>query len=182
MRRTPSDVAVSLELLRSRHASILEGRPDKRPGELKEKGNRAGTTYFVAPELVKGTLAHGFEFYNSLSEPLARALFMMYLVSEVHPFDDGNGRTARAMMNAELVAANVCRIIIPSVYRNEYISSLKLLSNHKDPTAFLRVMDVAQNFVSRIDFTDLASARHIMEQCNAFERPAEMVRLIMPAL
>ena len=181
LQRTPSDIASFIELLRSRHTSILEGRPDKRPGELKEKGNRAETTYFVAPELVKGTLAQGFSFYNSLSDPLARALFMMYLVSEVHPFDDGNGRTARAMMNAELVAAGVCRIIIPSVYRNEYIASLKLLSNHKDPAAFLRVMDLAQDFVSRIDFSDLASARHILERCNAFERPADTVKLMMPS-
>lgn len=181
LRRTPSDSASFIELLRSRHASILEGKPDKRPGELKEKGNRAGTTYFVAPELVKGTLAQGFSFYNSLADPMARALFMMYLVSEVHPFDDGNGRTARAMMNAELVAAGACRIIIPSVYRNEYIASLKLLSNHKDPAAFLRVMDVAQDFVSRINFSELASARQVLEQCNAFERPADTVRLMMPS-
>ena len=180
LKRTPSDIVSFMELLRSRHTSILEGRPDKRPGELKEKGNRAGTTYFVAPELVKGTLAQGFTFYNSLSDPLARALFMMYLVSEIHPFDDGNGRTARAMMNAELVAAGVCRIIIPSVYRNEYIASLKLLSNHKDPAAFLRVMDVAQDFVSRIDFSNLKAARHILERCNAFERPADNIKLKMP--
>ena len=181
MRRVPTDVATFMALLRNRHASIMEGRPDKRPGELKEKENRAGSTYFVAPELVKGTLVQGFSFYNSLSDPLARAMFMMYLVSEVHPFDDGNGRTARAMMNAELVAAGICRIIIPSVYRNEYISSLKLLSNHKDPTAFLRVMDVAQDFVSKVTFSDLPAARHILEECNAFERPADMIKLMMPA-
>jgi Fic family protein len=29
---------------------------------------------------------------------------MMFLVCEVHPFDDANGRLARVMMNAELVA------------------------------------------------------------------------------
>jgi Fic family protein len=160
----------------------MEGRPDKRPGELKEKGNRAGSTYFVAPELVKGTLAQGFSFYSSLTDPLARALFMMYLVSEVHPFDDGNGRTARAMMNADLVAAGICRIIIPSVYRNEYISSLKLLSNHKNPSAFIRVMDVAQDFVSRIDFSDLVAARQVLEQCHAFDRPSDTIRLMMPVM
>ena len=84
-------------------------------------------------------------------------------------------------MNAELVAAGVSRIIIPSVYRNEYISSLKLLSNHKDPTAYVRVMDVAQDFVSRIDFSELTAARHMLERCNAFERPADIVRLMMPS-
>jgi hypothetical protein len=106
---------------------------------------------------------------------------MMYLVSGVHRFDDGNGRTARAMMNTELVSAGICRIVIPSVYRNEYISLLKLLSNHKDATAFLRVMLVAQEFVSRIDFSDLASARQILECCNAFDRLADTVRLMMPS-
>ena len=58
---------------------------------------------------------------------------------------------------------------------------MKLLSNHKDATAFLRVMDAAQEFVSRIDFSDLASARQILERCNAFERPADNVRLMMPS-
>ena len=180
LRRTASDFESFTGVLCQRHSTIMEGRPDKRPGEFKERANRAGSTYFVAPELVKGTLVKGFAFYNSLQEPLARALFMMYLVSEVHPFDDGNGRTARAMMNAELVASGICRIIIPSVYRNEYISALKLLSNHKDPSAFLRVMDVAQDFVGRIDFSDLPAARRILENCNAFERPVDNIRLMMP--
>jgi fido (protein-threonine AMPylation protein) len=35
---------------------------------------------------------------------------MMFLISEVHPFADGNGRIARIMMNAELVAAGEERI------------------------------------------------------------------------
>jgi len=180
MKRTPADITTFMKLLCQRHVSIMEGRPYKRPGEFKEKANHAGTTYFVAPELVKGTLAQGYAFCSSLADPLARALFMMYLISEVHPFDDGNGRTARAMMNSELVAAGISRIVIPTVYRNEYISSLKLLSNHKDATAYLRVMDAAQEFVSRIDFSDLAGARRILERCNAFERPADNVRLMMP--
>lgn len=180
LRRTSGDFGSFMDLLRHRHVSIMEGRPDKRPGEFKEMANRAGSTVFVAPELVRGTLRQGFSFYRSLEDPLARAMFMMYLVAEVHPFDDGNGRTARAMMNSELIAAGMCRIIIPSVYRNEYISSLKLLSNHKEPAAFLRVMTVAQDFVSRIDFGDLGMARQVLASCNAFERPEEEKRLKMP--
>jgi len=61
----------------------------------------------VAPELVEGTLAKGFEIYRSLTAPLHRAIFMMFLISEVHPFADGNGRAARIMMNAELIAQDV---------------------------------------------------------------------------
>ncbi len=53
-----------------------------------------------------------------------RAIFMMFLVSEVHPFADGNGRVARVMMNAELAAAQQVRVLIPIVYRSNYISAL----------------------------------------------------------
>jgi len=38
----------------------------------------------------------------------------MFLITEVHPFLDGNGRVARLFMNCELVSANQPRIIIPT--------------------------------------------------------------------
>lgn len=48
-----------LDLLRSRHATIMGGRPDKRPGVFKEAVNRAGDSLFVLPGLVAGTLRAG---------------------------------------------------------------------------------------------------------------------------
>jgi fido (protein-threonine AMPylation protein) len=151
------------------------------PGQFKTRPNQAGATIFVAPELVLGTLHQGYYQYQGLDSAFARGLFMMFLISEVHPFMDGNGRMARVMMNAELIAGNQTRIMIPSVYRNEYISSLKRLTNHVDPGAFLRVMSYAQLFVSRIDFTNLERARHCLAFHNAFDDPADDVKLIMPA-
>jgi Fic family protein len=38
------------------------------------------------------------------------------MISEVHPFMDGNGRISRIMMNAELTAAGMPKIIIPTHY------------------------------------------------------------------
>jgi hypothetical protein len=180
MRRVTGDFQMFLELLQGRHSVIMEGRPHKRPGEFKEEGNRAGATVFVAPELVHGTLRQGFDLYRSLEDPLARALYMMYLVSEVHPFDDGNGRVSRAMMNSELIAAGMNRVIIPSIYRNEYIASLRLMTNHNDPSSFIRVMVYAQEFVSRIDFSDLGAAKRVLEACNAFEKPDDNIKLKLP--
>ena len=113
MSRLPGSSTELIALLKSRHARIMEGRPDKGPGRFKSEPNRAGSTTFVTPELVEGTLAKGFEIYRGLTSPLHRAIFMMFLISEVHPFADGNGRVARIMMNAELVAArkieSLCR-------------------------------------------------------------------------
>ena len=133
----------------------MEGRPDKGPGQFKTDPNRAGSTLFVSPDLLQGTLARGFEIYRGLTSPLHRAVFMMFLISEVHPFADGNGRVARIMMNAELVAAGENRIIVPTVYRNNYLMSLKALSQNRLTGALVRVMDFAQRYTAAVDFGDL---------------------------
>jgi hypothetical protein len=80
----------------------MGGRLDKRPGVFKEAANRAGDSQFVLPGLVTGTLRAGWEGLAALDTAFERAVYMMFLVSEVHPSDDGNGRVARVMMNAEL--------------------------------------------------------------------------------
>jgi fido (protein-threonine AMPylation protein) len=181
MSHVPKDFDEFLKLLRRRHRIIMEGRPGVAPGEFKEKPNRAGSTHFVHPGQVRGTLRKGFEYYQSLDHPFSRALFMKFMVAEVHPFQDGNGRTARAMMNADLVGMGQRRILIPSVYRTEYMGSLKRLTNHKDPGGYIRVMDYAQEFSHRIDFRNLTEARRDLESCNAFKDPSEGAKLRMPS-
>jgi hypothetical protein len=176
----PSTFDEFLSLLRRRHAVIMEGRPNRLPGQFKDRPNQAGSTFFVAPELVAGTLRRGYRMYEALDIPFARALFMMFLVAEVHPFMDGNGRMARVMMNAELVSQSQTRILIPSVYRGEYINSLKALTNHHNPEAFLRVMSFAQEFVHCIDFSSVEGARRTLAACNAFLDPSDEIKLRMP--
>jgi Fic family protein len=98
----------------------MESRSDKLPGQFKTMNNQAGSTMFVAYDLVQGTVRQGFGMYQALADPFPRALFMMFLVAEVHPFMDGNGRIARVMVNAEFVSCGQTRVLIPSVFRNEY--------------------------------------------------------------
>jgi hypothetical protein len=82
-------------------------------------GAWAPNTLFVAPELVRGTLAEGLRIFKTLRTPFQRAAFLMFVVLEIHPFVDGNGRLARAMMNAELAAAGENRILIVTSYRTD---------------------------------------------------------------
>jgi hypothetical protein len=176
MSRIPSNGQEFVELLQARHGRIMEGRPDKKPGEFKTQGNQAGNTVFVIPDLVRGTLEKGFEFLNALGEPFQRAVFMMFLVSEVHPFVDGNGRIARAMMNAELVKGGQERIIIPTAYRTDYLGALKAISQngHTDPV--VRMLDVAQRYTHAIDWGSMASAHAMLEETNAFAQ-GELAKL-----
>ncbi len=89
----------------------MAARPEKNPGMFKMQNNHAGDTHFVDCTLVRGTLRKGFEYYQALDNAFAKSLFMLFMISEVHPFTDGNGRISRIMMNAELVAATSRRLL-----------------------------------------------------------------------
>ncbi|MEX2639177.1 MAG: Fic family protein [Balneolales bacterium] len=170
--------------LKYRHAECLAMRKEKMPGEFKTTVNVAGVTQFVHPDLVTGTLKRGFEMLGGLEYPFHRAVFMMFLVSEVHPFTDGNGRLARIMMNAELVAAGEQKIIIPVIYRNNYLASLKAMTHNQTAAALIRTLDFAQKYTQSIDWGDFNTARSQLETTNAFMDPSaadhEGIRLKLP--
>ena len=184
MGRTPRDFEELTGLLRERHRTIMGGRPEVLPGEFKVDENRAGLTVFVAPELVAGTLEEGFALHRSLESSFERAAYMMFLVSEVHPFADGNGRIARVMMNAELVAGGEERIVIPTVYGGTYLAALRVLSRTGRAGPLVGVLDFAQRWTVAVDWSSLEGARRELEDCNAFldsdEAEAMGKRLRMP--
>lgn len=171
MQRYPQTPQELLDILHHRHALLLSGRPDLNPGQFKQVNNRAGNTEFVDVKLVQGTLEVGFDYYTALSSPLAKAIYMMFLISETHPFNDGNGRTARVMMNAELFRAGEAKIIVPTVYREDYLLSLRKLSRQGDPMTYIKVMEKMHLFGQTLygrTFDDLWS---YLKSCNAFEEP-----------
>ena len=160
-----------MSILRRRHVTLMEGRQDLEPGVFKTRANQAGNTYFVQPHLVEGTLRYGFKLYRSLTDPLAKAIFMMFICSEVHPFNDGNGRIARIMMNAELVRAGRTQIIVPTVFREDYLLALRRLSRNNDPSVYIRVMEKLQLFSSYIVGDNFEEAFLFLKESDAFEEP-----------
>ena len=164
--------------IKSRDAVLLQGRPSMQPGMFKQVNNRAGDTVFVDAQLVQGTMAKGFQRYEALQDPVARAIFMMFMISEVHPFNDGNGRMARIMMNAELVHADQCRIIVPTVFRLDYLLTLRKLSRQKNPEAYIQVMQKLHAFSQNLYGSDYDALNKYLLSCNAYEEP-ENARLIV---
>lgn len=173
MMKTPDSETEFFSLLQSRHEILLSGRPSMEPGSFKQRNNRAGMTEFVDHQLVKGTLKKGFQFYKFIQDPMARAIFMMFMVSEVHPFNDGNGRLSRIMMNAELVKAQQTRIIVPTVFREDYILALRKLTRQKQPATFVEVMEKLQRFSDNLYGTDFTELKEYLAQCNAYSDPTE---------
>ena len=173
MSRLPKSADEFLERLKARHIAILEHRKDKNPGIWKDVPNRAGNTRFVEPDLVEGTLVQAFDLYKALPYALARAIFMQIAVSEVHPFNDGNGRLSRVMMNAELTSTNECRIIIPTVYRDDYITALKAFSQNRETDPVIRMFERAQAFTASMDYSNYEAAKASFTQAQAFKDPRE---------
>lgn len=172
MRRTPEDLEDFLRLLRARHGKMMARRPEAEPGTFKTRPNRAGNTEFVHPDYVIGTLRKGLELHAGLSAGLPRAIFMMFLVSDVHPFVDGNGRTARIMMNAELLSAGRTTIIIPTVFRDDYISALRALTRRNRPAPLVQALVRAQRF-SHLPFSPYPQILKELERRSWFREPDE---------
>ena len=171
--RTPSSAEDLKSLLSKFHERIMAGRPEERPGHFKTRKTRAGNTEFVAPSRVLGTLRRGYERYGALESGFARAVFAMFLVAEVHPFSDGNGRVARALANAELSAAGQQRLTIPIVYRDDYLQALRAMSRLSAPGALIKALARAQAWAGGVDWSSMASAETDLKRTNALLTPEE---------
>lgn len=170
-----------LNQLRERHADQMKERPEIGPGEFKTIANRAGNTEFVVPRLARGTLVEGSKLLPTVPAGTARALMAMFLVSEVHPFTDGNGRLARLVMNAELSVVDSCRIIVPTLFREEYLDCLRVLTRDGNPKPFLDAMQWIHKWTASFDYEDLDKAIAEMKACNAFEKSRTLHKLSFPS-
>lgn len=170
---TPVSADHLIDILTYRHRVLLSARTDKKPGLFKNKNNFAGSTAFVDYNLVKGTLIQSFDYYLALDQPFAKAVYLMFILSEIHPFLDGNGRLARVMMNSELVKGEQSKIIIPTVFRDDYIGTLKKLTKKGEPAPYIRMLQRAHEFSSTIYGDNIIEMETFLTKCNAFLESSE---------
>lgn len=172
----PRSAEEFVQLLKEWNRQVIQSRLDKEPGVFKSEVNRAGQTVFVHPENVLGTLIKGFEYIMSATTPANRAALAMFVIAEVHPFNDGNGRTARIAMNHFLTNAGLTRIIVPTVYRDDYITSLKAMTNgHPEPMP--RMLSYAARFSRWLDMSSKEVCFAALEASNAMKDDHKNFRL-----
>lgn len=168
LHRLPHDGDDLLALLKMRHARLFTDRDDQAGGCFRRGDELTDSTRFIAASKVRGTLRRGFELYSVLQEPFTRAVFMLYLIRECHPFDSGSGRIARVMMNAELTAGDERRILIPPVYCGDYWLGLRALARENNPEPFVRALTRAHAFSAAIQFDTYQLAYRQWQERNAF--------------
>lgn len=171
--KAPDSPRDLINLLQSRHATLMHERPEVTPGSFKARDNRAGNTFFVRAQDVVGTLTQAFDIYKTLPDGVHKALFIHFVVSEVHPFNDGNGRMSRIMLNAELVKEQQYKIIIPNVYRDSYMGALRAVTRDSYFLAYCKMMDRAQAYTASIPWEDYAAARGKIEADRAEQEADE---------
>lgn len=150
----PDDQPINKKLICEIHKRIVTGADDDHcePGQTRKEGHNVtfGNPRHRGAEggsgcqkglenLIKGMS----EEYNE-HDPLIQALTTHYHFAAMHPFGDGNGRTARALEALMLQRAglrNICFIAMSNYYYDEktnYLASLALVrrQNH-NLTSFL---------------------------------------------
>ena len=69
---------------------------------------------------------------------LVRAILGHFFFVYIHPYMDGNGRTARFVMNSQLVTAGYPWVVIPVEHRQEYMAALEQASVEGNIEGFVR--------------------------------------------
>ena len=126
-----------------------DGRPTRRlitVGQYKTQPNNVETStgeiyYYTSPEQVKPEMSDLVDWYrtaeNQGEHPIVIAATFHYRFVRIHPFDDGNGRMARLLMNMILIRHGYTVAIVPIQERNRYIESLEQADKSEDMAEFI---------------------------------------------
>ena len=103
-------------------------------GTYKTRPNSVITRYgdrfeYASPEETPALMADLVDWYNAAEKegrlsPVELAALFHYRYIRIHPFEDGNGRIARLMMNFILYRHNYPMIVVRSRKKNEYLEAL----------------------------------------------------------
>jgi hypothetical protein len=92
------------------------------------------------PDAVRDAMSTLCDLLRSEPNALVRAVLGHFFFVFIHPYMDGNGRTARFLMNVMLVTGGYQWTIIPVKLRNEYMAALETASVGGDILPFARLL------------------------------------------
>lgn len=137
---TESDVRSLNEVLLKepfwKEAQRPDGQPSRLyviPGQYKKEPNSVlqpdGSIFnYAGPEEVPALMQELMAWYNAPSDlhPIVKAALLHHKFILIHPFSDGNGRTARLLVNYHLMRQGLMPLVVKSADKANYLRSLKL--------------------------------------------------------
>jgi len=127
------------------HALILKEIDNKNAGKYREENvlisgaKHIPPTHFEINYLMQKMIA---EYQSELMKfhPIVRATLLHGEFVKIHPFIDGNGRTARLLLNFELMKNGYTPIIIRKVQRANYYDALDFAHTTMNYSPFIKLV------------------------------------------
>ena len=121
------------------HALFYGGIDPDHAGRYREDQVFITGTEYIPPtaDEVPGLMAKLVEDLNqrkNVTHPVLLAAYAHRRLVDIHPFQDGNGRTARLLMNLILANKGYCVVSIPPVLRHDYITALQQAQRSRNPS------------------------------------------------
>jgi Fic family protein len=162
-------IPVTTAVIRNLHRAVV-GADEDFAGQWRDhpvyiRGSRhTPPNYLKTPQLIEEMIA-AYEESRATEHPIATAAKLHFDLVHIHPFADGNGRTARLLGNLELIRNGFAPILIELEDRKPYFNVLERCSmcgepGKGDPTEFvafverfekkaleryLRVLEISEN-------------------------------------
>lgn len=124
------DFLLTEDMIRQLHHLFYHAIAEEQAGHYRtEQVFITGTEYVppIADEVPQQMQAFVAELNlkHNLMHPVHLAAYAHRRLVDIHPFLDGNGRTARLLMNLILINAGYCVVSIPPLLRHDYITALQ---------------------------------------------------------
>lgn len=147
--------AVTLRDIKDIHGLILRGIDDKYAGKFRDtmvgvRLSDGSIRNFTDPlQLDNAMQDFIINLTNNREHPIIKAALAHYEFVTIHPFIDGNGRTARLLMNLILLQNGYPPAIIRIANRANYILALETAQNENNLEQFYKV--ICQSINESID-------------------------------
>ncbi len=145
------------------HQLVMKGADRTEAGAYRTLDVRAaGTGHQYPPHYLVAELMTGFiSWLNSADAsqltPLQLASEVHYRFVAIHPFRDGNGRTARLLMNLVLLRLGYPIVVIANSSRSVYIDALVYAQEYQDDTSKLLTLVTESCIESLIEYLAVAA-------------------------
>ncbi len=132
------DEPLSIDIIKQMHynlkVGVFEDMANGYPcGEFKNRANRVSDIVTSEPQNVEKDITALLNKYLQVSTPSVKDLAAFHAEYEnIHPFQDGNGRTGRMILFRESVKHNMIPIIIRSENKDRYMQYLNQAQTNKN--------------------------------------------------
>ncbi|MCX6733580.1 MAG: Fic family protein [Candidatus Peregrinibacteria bacterium] len=149
---------VTVDLMKLLHQMLIGGIDDEIAGRFRSKGEyvRVGTHVAPAPEHIESQITEALGSYNgSMILFLIDRIAKFHLDFETtHPFNDGNGRMGRVLINWQLCQTGFPLITVRNKEKKYYYQAFQIYGRTKSTSEMEKVISLAlmESFHKRITY------------------------------